>query len=261
MNAVHARRGPRSTTVGGALGLGLLMVTSCGPSASRVARPSAVPLAARDSPASEVPVRISANLSGGQARLDRKFDGDAYEVSTHAGRETSSPDSCRALLPLLSDTTLEVEGSQNDYSAFWNQAVNCAALSRLARARPARVSLIRPLLSRDPRSWLPPELSLFEDRRQFASLRAAGERCASWAELDPNLITEGADDRRASLRNGVWTAEVRYEALADFTGDGYEDLILRFDVTADEGSYSDSSLLLLTLTEADRCVRVLERVH
>lgn len=228
-----------------------LTLFGCGPKP-----PSAAP--EKVAATSEIAMRISPELARSPGEIDRKFSGGAYDVTLQSGEQHA--DNCRALLPMLSDPKLEVAGSQNDFSAFWAQAVQCAALAYLDRARPARVSLIRPLLARDPRTWLPPELSLLADQRERAAVRAAGERCTPWAEHEPDLQTRSADDQRASFQNGVWSAEVTYYALADFDADGFEDLLLRRDASVDEGSYGDSILLLVSRTRDSDCARVVERV-
>jgi hypothetical protein len=110
--------------------------------------------------------------------------------------------------------------------------------------------------AKEPVRLLPPLLGLTDfadDRRRVES---AAANCSSWKAVDKSVRVKQRRADRFSFQADIWSGEVIYYARADFDGDGYEDLLVRRNGHADHGSFADSALFLLNMTDKDRCLRV-----
>jgi hypothetical protein len=191
------------------------------------------------------------------ADLERKFgDDESYLVHVSAAEPARVVDTCRALLNLPKEVDLE-SGKEQDYQWFSSREVECLAASLMLSAKPALHSRLDAFFeSKDPVRLLPPLLGLTDfadDRRKVES--AAG-KCSSWKAFDKSVRVKQRDADRFSFQADIWSGEVIYYARADFDGDGYEDLLVRRNGHADQGSFAGSALFLLSMTDKDTCLRV-----
>ena len=202
------------------------------------------------------------NASAVEEELDRPL-ADELEVRASEDVPFTKLRSCRALLSHGIDEAVLVNGYEQDYQVYWSTAVRCAALQLVQRVRPARASAFRELLASEAEvtHWLPPQLGMYLDPAVAAAAEAAAARCEPWAAFEPELRVVATEPKRVRVESATWSAELHYYALGDFDADGSEDLLLRRDAFATEGSYAESSLFLLAKREADRCVVVTRRVH
>lgn len=210
-------------------------------------------------PAYASPIHIYPALPWRTERdLDRSFGEDGtFDVRPRDGAPVQPVASCRALLQLNLEEIALVPDTEVDRAAFWSTAVECAALSMTVSAKPARTSLLEPLLSAaDPTLLLPPALGLSDFSGVRALAQQAGQRCQSWKQFDPTVELVKRNTEGFAVRGDIWTADVVLYARADFDGDGYEDVLVRRDGHASEGSYRASALFMLSKTATDACIRV-----
>lgn len=137
----------------------------------------------------------------------------------------------------------------SDTDAGWRvleqEAVVCDLLDRLARGpKPASLSALPPAAAplRDTRLypgtlWVAPSPDEAErNARPGVTLRQASG-VASFTQPAPRTL---------QLRRGDWTLRLTELARADFDGDGFEDLALRWQADTREGTFADTRLVLLT---------------
>jgi hypothetical protein len=157
-------------------------------------------------------------------------------------------------LDIAPDTELAIQ-------TFWSIAIDCAVQSMLRTARPSRTSRLQELLaSKHPARYLPPLLGLIDFMGERKRADVAAAQCRSWKQYDPKLRCVARSAYQFTLNGDDWTGTLRLHARGDFDGDGYEDLLIRRDAGSNCGSYRASALFLITMTEADRCVRVIKQL-
>jgi hypothetical protein len=245
--------------------LGLLLLSdlavACGP------RPGGAPPLAAEPPtppgsASALELRALPALELGGATpaslLDAAVPGGTFDISSGDG-PTRTVRTCGEASEVLSTPRLNVEGTSDDYQSFMYQATRCKALDLLVQARPARQSRVRALLDRAIGEWAPPQLAMLADSAAVAQAKRAANACEVWSRYDIALREIKRDDRSVTFQSELYEARVSLLALADFDGDQWEDLLLRREAWASEGSYGEAILLLLTEREGDRCVRVVQQ--
>jgi hypothetical protein len=222
------------------------------PAAETAATPSQTP-----APGSLPIQTFAAFPSRSTSELDRPFGANGnYEVRVRPDAPQQVVSSCRELIALPLSEDIDV-GNELEIQSFWSTAVDCLALSMLQSAKPARKSRLTKLLSaKDATQLLPPQLGLsdFADDRRKVNQAAAD--CRSWKAYDLSLHRTQHSSDKFSVQADIWSGEVLYYARADFDADGYDDLLVRRDGHADEGSYGATALFLLSRTDGDACVRV-----
>ena len=132
-------------------------------------------------------------------------------------------------------------------------------LNELRDNKGARQSRVRALLDQPIAEWAPAQLAMLADSAAVARAKRAADVCEVWSRYDTTLRETNRDDRSVKLQSELYEARVSLFALADFDGDQWEDLLLRREAWASEGSYGEAILLLLSERGGDRCVRVVQQ--
>ena len=149
--------------------------------------------------------------------------------------------------------------SDRQLRALQYEGVDCAALFCLQRARPSQTSYIESFhLDRDALSQLPPNLAVAVSRLELQRETAAERRGLSWLAYQPGLTTQTKGESLITIGDGMRTVLTIY-ARADFNNDYVEDLLLRQDYAAEQGTYSGSRLFLLTRSAPNKILKVLQR--
>ena len=230
------------------------------------AAPATTPMHFVESPANASQTPLPGSLpihtftafpSQSPADLNRQFGADGnYEVRVRPDAPPQVVSSCRELIALPLSEDIDV-GNALEIQSFWSTAVDCLALSILQNAKPARKGRLTKLLSaKDATRLLPPQLGLTDFADDRHKVNEAAAHCRSWKAHDPSLHRTRHTSNGFSVQADIWSGEVSFYARADFDSDGYEDLLVRRDGHADEGSYGATALFLLSRTEDDACIRV-----
>lgn len=226
------------------------------------------------SPAALETLGISSPTQAGQA-LDKPFD-DAIEltlmsrVGAAAGTEPvrdsradpvrETPAHCRALLaaePLITGTP-----AASDWPVLRRRLADCHALRWLAQAvAPVHSALPERLLElRSTHRW-PAVLwpAVAPDEQEAATLAGQTLRTSSRLQRWYPQASAGAGAGDSWQLSGQgYTVRVQWLARADFDGDGWEDLLLRWQAQATGGSWRDVRTVLLTRRTQDRLSVVAE---
>jgi hypothetical protein len=166
---------------------------------------------------------------------------------------------CEELLSLpLSDELSTVPSNELERVGLWSIAVDCKALRMLAGAEGANDSYVGELLTSDtPARLLPPQLGLVDFDVVREAAEAAAAQCHSWRTFDKDVrLKKDLERRRFEIQAGDWSGWLYILARGDFDGDSFEDILVRRDGKANEGSWSATALYLLSRTQNDRCIRV-----
>jgi hypothetical protein len=137
--------------------------------------------------------------------------------------------------------------------------VDCAALECLRHAAPARVSYLADFrLSPDVLSELPAQFAVAVSPQEERKELRATKRGFGWLAYQPDLKAQWKADALATTGDGMRTTIELY-ARADFDGDGIDDILVRQDYSAEQGSYAGSRLFLITRQSRHEVLRVLNQ--
>jgi hypothetical protein len=189
--------------------------------------------------------------------LDRPFESDdQIEVRAGSGQPKRVVHNCRELLAVQSPSVETVPNNEMTRTPFFNMVVDCQSIDILQRAKPARTSRITELYSASNLAeLLPPDLGDdfiydFENK-----VKRANARCRSWKAFDPTVRVKRRAEDTFDLKAEDWQGVLQFYARADFDGDGWEDLLVRRDGHAPEGTLASFQLFVLSRTDADGCIK------
>lgn len=138
----------------------------------------------------------------------------------------------------------------------------CSALTLLMRAKPASRSFVRDLkLTPKIVSILPADVASSTSPDDEAKLTASTAQKRSLKEHDPKLKAKaGAIPGSLEIFQGDAQSYILIEPLAwgDVDGDGIDDLVVSVTNGASEGSALSARVMVLTRSEADAVLRVVE---
>jgi hypothetical protein len=222
---------------------------------SRATAPSSEPRAAT---AAEFPVTFYPALRLRTAQeLDRPFESsDQIEVRAGPEQPKQVVHNCRELLAVQSPSMQTVPDDEVTRKPFFNMVVDCRSIEILQRAQPARASRITALFTASNLAeLLPPDLGDdfvydFENK-----VKRANAQCRSWKAFDSTARVKRRSEDTFDLEAEDWQGVLQFYARADFDGDGWEDLLVRRDGHAPEGTLASFELFVLGRADADGCIR------
>lgn len=146
----------------------------------------------------------------------------------------------------------------NEYSAYQAAGISCVALKQALSMQSSRKSFVRDLkFDRTLAEKLPHEVALVisTEEKKRIDLNPA---IRFWSDVESvEAVQQLATDIYNFKTKGA-THTIKRLALGDINGDGIEDLMIRDDMTLDEGSYSASRLFLITRDSEDQELRILK---
>lgn len=161
------------------------------------------------------------------------------------------------------------ELKKQGYYARFNQdsqvllfhSATCRAIEMLAEAKPSKTSYVRSLaLNADAFEVLPAMVNLAASCDFLCRQYLANERRIPWGRFEVSQLVsvEVIHDNRMKVRFDTENLTLDILARADFSGIGIEDLVLRVDANATEGTWGMTDLLLLTRDIPDSVLWVLD---
>jgi hypothetical protein len=127
-----------------------------------------------------------------------------------------------------------------------NDAVECVALQLIQSARsPRKGPALGLKLDGSALSILPPELAPAVSNEMIAKAKAADEAGQSWSAYVPDAVAKSAGPGELDVSQTNWKTHLTLYATGDFTGAGQEEILLRADDQAVNGTYANSKLFLL----------------
>ena len=183
------------------------------------------------------------------ARLQKPFD-DAFETQ-RAGKPIPMKN-CADFLAAGKDWRAATEQST---LALKSAGIVCLALEALKGAMPSKSSNLTGFkLDGNALDMLPPALGPVVSLDDEKALQAASGK--SWKEFTPAATgSVNAAGTLVVIFPG-WRIKLTEYARGDFNGDGIEDLLVRDDVAATEGTYGESRLFLLGRTSPGGILQV-----
>ena len=139
-----------------------------------------------------------------------------------------------------------------------DKAATCEILSHLAAARPSQKSYLEHFfLNPQAIGELPPQIGFIvsEERADAASM--AGKAGQGLGDFDDYSVADFSANH-AQLDGDGWAMTIDVLAHGDFNADGVEDLLMKVSYHATEGSYVDTRVFVLTRTEKDGRVALIE---
>lgn len=145
-----------------------------------------------------------------------------------------------------------------DYHYLEGQLLRCRAVKALLRARPSRTSHVRELLTmKSPGAVLPAVMA-----PTYAEPEPPSPQSRSWLAADPKLTFEQGTGPYDAFSLGIEAeAEsglLEWWATGDFNGDGQEDVLAYLIMRPEGGSLRDVSAYLLTRSQPQGVLQVLE---
>lgn len=188
------------------------------------------------------------------ADIDKPFERPLpATLEAAAGRQPVQLTSCRDYL--AQRTRIVGSSTDADFRVLRYQGVRCEALALLRHAVPAQ------------RSRIPASLRGMLSTRDYPATLWAAVSDEETAELTkPGATLRSASGQAAfrslagdvlELRTGDMTLRLTLLARGDFNHDGWEDLALRWEAHATQGSYADTKLVVLTRTGPQSLLREL----
>jgi hypothetical protein len=175
------------------------------------------------------------------ARLAQPF-GDVFQGKAQG--EKATIENCNDYLRL---STQSFQAEDNRAAGILhNDAVECVALAMLRSARVPGAALLPGFqMNAETLNRLPPELAPAVSNELIAREKAADAARGSWKTYAPNSKAVVQGPGRLSVSQTGWRTQLTLYARGDFSGKGNEELLLRADYHAQQGTYGNSKLFLL----------------
>jgi hypothetical protein len=193
------------------------------------------------------------NLSDIDAALGKPFD---ERVNVVSGSNRASVGNCAEYLK-YSDQGYK-PASDFELRVLESLGADCRALALLKNAAPAKVSYLADFrLDKSAPAQLPAQFAVSVSPQEVRSAAAAERAGKSWQQYQPELkLNEGSTGLRVEA--GGMRSDLQLYARGDFNGDGIEDLLIRDDFAALQGTYAGTRLFLLTRRSGQRVLEVLK---
>ncbi len=138
--------------------------------------------------------------------------------------------------------------NDREHAVLRLNAVDCAAVSLLQTAKPAHITLLNNFrLTPEAMNILPPELAPAVSQEKEVDAHAADLAGESWKTYVKDAQATASDVASQILvTEPGWSTKVTEYGRADFTGDGVEDLLVRTDTAATQGTYGNTQLFILS---------------
>ena len=190
------------------------------------------------------------NLTDLDARLAKPFDSPLHAVR---GGQAVTITNCDGYLAQMRRGARAANDREQRLLEF--RGAQCRALDLLRSARPARRSALSGTIL-DARV-LPPTLSFLPsdaDRRRALAAQARG---SSWQDAEPDVKVTAQTPEQATFETSTGYVRIDRYARGDFNQDGVEDVLLRVNSYARQGTYATTRLFLLTREREGQVLRVL----
>lgn len=139
-----------------------------------------------------------------------------------------------------------------------DKAAYCNVLFKLSAAQPSEQTYIADFsLDQETIGTLPPQVGFIisEERTSLASRAyAAGQ---GLGDFEAYSVIESSREH-AQIAGDDWVMKLDVVAHGDFNADGIEDLLMKVNYRATEGSYRDSRVFVLTRTEKSGRIQLVE---
>jgi hypothetical protein len=194
----------------------------------------------------EVGVEFEASLAANPRQSLEAVDSTGFARLVHDG-ESALPDTCTKwkALKLRGFLPSNALARQTDAGAV----VRCGVLEFLLRASPSRISYVRTALDGAGPDTLPAIIGTATSQSALAARRTAegqGMRL-SQVEPDAHIGKSGLPGRVVILEpKSVTSITLNAEAWGDVNGDGIEDVLVSVLNAADNGSFFDMRVIVLT---------------
>src|SRR5205814_4038243 len=101
-------------------------------------------------------------------------------------------------------------------------------------------------------------LGFFPADEELRKAEAAQRKGLSWMQFESGLKVERRSREEATVESPGGVARLQVYALGDFNGDGIEDVLVRDDTYPQSGTYTNTRLFVLTRTNKNDILRVLQ---
>lgn len=173
-----------------------------------------------------------------------------------AGENTQAVSSCTDYF-VVADKAEPVK--PHEYSAYRAVGLSCQAVQQALSMKASAQTFMRNLaFDKALADKLPDEVALVissEERKRLDE----NTDIHFWSDIEKILSFEQLDTNVYHYKTEGVNHYIKRLALGDTNGDGVEDLLIRDDVTLDEGSYRASRLFVLTKRSAQAKIEVIER--
>ena len=174
-------------------------------------------------------------------RLTQPF-GDVFEGMAQGQKATVA--NCSDYLR-LSQQGFQPDGP-NSVVILHSDGVECEALSLLKSARaPQARSLAAFQMTVNSLSILPAELAPAVSNEVIAQEKAADAAGGSWRTFAPKSEVKVLSPWRISVTQPNWSTQLIVYARGDFSGGGEDEVMMRADYHALQGTFGNSKLFLL----------------
>jgi hypothetical protein len=196
-----------------------------------------------------------------EARLLEPFPEGVDEQRTDSsGRvEKATADNCVSLLRLRREGF--VAKISRDLELERYLGADCLTLEILKKAEPAKMTFLAQFrLDDSAADLLPPTLAFAPTTTDTEAVEAAAKKGLAWRQYDPGMKSVRQNEALV-LHDTWWRIKLQIYARGDFNSDGIEDVVIRTDEEATQGSYSGTKLFLLTRTSSSGRLQLLKRLQ
>lgn len=145
----------------------------------------------------------------------------------------------------------------HEYTAYRLVGLSCLAVQQALSMQASDKSFMRDLVfDKALANRLPDDVALVissEERKRLDK----NPDIQFWSDVEKIISVEQLDTDVYHYKTVGVNHHLKRLALGDINGDGFEDLLIRDDVTLDEGSYSASRLFVLTKRSAQGKIEIL----
>jgi hypothetical protein len=204
---------------------------------------------------SDIDANLRRAFEHGPISLQRSLREGAIEGGTES-REVSN---CRQVLEARYQ---RYEGVNNpEHKRFLWSIAHCKAIELMRQAAAAKQSFVRDFqLDAEAPLVLPWMVELPPFVSTICAQIIANDLGLSWLSVDRSVRMEWFAGSAVRYVTNDWNSVIEILAWADFNEDGYEDMMALVSSGAIEGTFGTSDVLLLTRTDLDSVLHVIDSV-
>lgn len=198
-------------------------------------------------------------LGGIEESLGRAFDSpyDVFLAEKGAPPKPAIVTNCENYFQLREEGYEPL--TETDLAAFKLEGARCNAIRALRAAQPGtrnRLDAFR--LESTALSLLPPAMGPENSPLDREERQRATELGKSWGEFNPGASIAPSGPYEAKVVGSDWTTELELLGLADFNGDGSDDLLVRSLSYGKEGSWREVRLRLLSRPTGKKLLTIVD---